>query len=143
MKSIIIQKGTKLKRANYVRQYIEHLDDANEYIVEIKNYTPDITRTNEQNAYLHTIIGILAQHYRETNKESYAPKAWKLWLKEEHFGYKDIVTPDGVRKELPSTAKLSTKRFKEFVEFIRTFANDNLECYLMTPEEWRQSKYYQ
>lgn len=88
-------------------------------------------RSLNQNAYLHLIIGKIADELGYTHAEM------KQLLKDE-FGLYEIGTNKKTGEEFrvyKSTAKLTKKDFAEFTEKIILFANGSLGMNILSPEE--------
>jgi hypothetical protein len=142
MKQIVILRP-KSWRSNSENLYgkLKLLDKAKDWQIVIQKYNPETIRTNKQNRYLHKIFALLDQYLIDSGLKPYGVEGWKTAFKKMFFGYEEIDTPTGITKSLPSTARLSTKVFTDFVEYIRRYAYDNLgEYYVMTPEEWSGGK---
>lgn len=104
--------------------YVQKLLDK-EAKVELKEYRPQ--RSLSQNAYLHVCFGLIAQETGFTIEEA------KTVLKRE-FGSFLVYEKKGT-KFLRSTADLDTKEMTNFIDWLRSFAMDQLGVYLPTPEE--------
>ena len=142
MKQIVILRP-KTWKANSENLYskLKGLDKDKDIKVEISEYSEDAQRNNEQNAYMHAIIGIIEKHRVKSGLPNWGAPILKLYLKSIYFGIKITKTGIGDIQTVKSTKNLSIKGFAEFTEFIRKFAYDEYgEFYVMTPNEWRQYK---
>ena len=91
-------------------------------------------RSNNQNAYLHYLIGKIAEHTGYSDLEA------KCLLKKE-FGFA-TESANKITGETftvyAETSKMDKKTFSEFTENVLLFANSKLNLNLLTPEEYKR-----
>jgi len=139
----ILRKDNWQSTAANLKHNLNSIDHDRDYKVTIVEYSPEMDRTNEQNAYLHAIFPIIEKHRTDSGLEPFGNDGIKMFFKVMHFGITYINTELGEIQQVQKTSKLGVKKFTKFVEFIRKYTYDNYgEFYVMTPDEWRQSKYY-
>jgi hypothetical protein len=98
------------------------------YVIDIKQYREN--RSNPQNRYYWgVVIDILSAH------TGFTPDEMHFELKRRFLPvFKPLPTGEEVR--LPgSTATLDTLKFEEYLENIKRFAIQELECYMPDPNE--------
>lgn len=89
-------------------------------------------RSLRQNAFLHLVIGMLADH------TGYSHSEMKQLLKDE-FGLYSVAINKKTGEEFrvyKSTAKLNKTEFAEFTEKILLLANGSYGMNILTPEEF-------
>lgn len=100
------------------------------HIVEIK-IAREI-RSNLQNKYYWVVMGIIGEHC------GYRPEEMHELMKLKFLGFeeKTIKQTGEVLKSIKSTKELQTNEFSNYIENIRLWALQDLDCYVCTPEEF-------
>ncbi len=117
MKQIIIQKGTKDTRADYVHRYIKTLDDDKEYIIEIKKCIS--VRRVAQNRIMWLWFQQLVDWYLEHYGLQKPPEFFKYYYQGLFLGYKVIETAGKPVEKLVGTSEIGIKEFAKFLEKVK------------------------
>lgn len=114
------------------KEYSNSLYKSSEY-VELKKLSPP--RSNQQNKYLHVLLGYFALNYGDTLS----------YVKEEIF--KKVVNNDifetevtnrktgEVRNDFKSTSDLDSKELTDAIDRFRTWSSKEFGLYLPSPDE--------
>lgn len=100
------------------------------YVIEIKEAKEK--RTLNQNSYYWVCLGIVGKHCGYTSDEMHELMKFKFLGVQEM----SIKHTGEVLKSLKSTSKLNTLEFTAYIENIRNWSLNELDCYLPTPEEY-------
>ena len=89
------------------------------------------TRTNQQNKYLHAILGEIAQEVGETteNMKTIFKKYFGWYIKVEGLHGEEIIVYD-------STTNMTKDEINLFIDQITTFAAEYFGMNILTPEEY-------
>ncbi len=102
-------------------------------LVELTEKKPP--RSNQQNAYLHLVIGLFAMEYGETIH--YAKhNFFKLTVNRDIFISERVNRKTGeCREYIRSTTELDTKEMTEAIDRFRTWSSKEVGIYLPAPNE--------
>jgi len=117
LKQIIIQKGTKRLRADYVAGYICTLDDDKDYLVEVKGCQS--VRRIAQNKLMWLWLQQLVKFYRDHYGLNKRPEYFKFYYQALFLGYETIETVGAPISKLIGTSSLGVKEFAKFLENIK------------------------
>ena len=100
------------------------------YIVEIKEAKEK--RSNLQNNLYWVYMGILSEH------TGYTPEEVHIELKEKFLGYYEKANKANgeVKRFIVESKKLDTLEFTKYIESVRLYAMQDLDCYLPLPQEY-------
>jgi hypothetical protein len=92
-------------------------------------------RSNQQNRYLHLIIGFFAMEYGES-LEYVKTEFFKLSANSDLFKTERVNRKTGeIRPDLRSTSDLDTKEMTQAIDSFRTWASKESGIYLPSPNE--------
>ena len=101
------------------------------YIIDIKEARQK--RSLDQNALYWVYMGILSEY------TGYTPEEVHVELKEKFLGYYEKanrVTGE-VKRFVAESKTLDTLEFTKYIESVRLYAMQDLDCYLPLPEEYQ------
>lgn len=104
------------------------------YVIEIKEPRPK--RTNKQNAYYWVCLGIIGQHCGYSSDEMHELMKYKFLGVEE----KVVKQTGEMLKSLKSTQNLDSTEFTVYIDKIRLWGLQELDCYCPSPEEYYQNE---
>jgi len=117
VKQIVIQAGTKSNRADYISRYVRSLDDAKDYLVEVKSCTS--VRRIAQNKLQFLWYQQLVKWYRDHYGLDKQPEYFKFYYQGLFLGFETIETAGEPVNQLVGTSKLSIKEFSQFLENVK------------------------
>lgn len=102
------------------------------HVVEVK--IAKEKRSNIQNSYYWVVVGIISEYI------GYLPDEIHQLLKDKFLGRnQNVIKKTGeVFYVLKSTTALDTSEFSNYIEQIRLWALQDLDCYCPTPDEYRE-----
>ena len=101
--------------------------------IELKKFTPKKDRSVDQNKYLHVLLGYIAL------ETGYSIEQAKVLMKRTFGSF--MIEVINENKFLVSTADLDTVQMTEFIDFIRLHASEEMDIYLLTPEQHEQHEF--
>ncbi len=99
--------------------------------IELKKYSPK--RSLSQNAYLHVLFGYIALDTGYTIEQA------KVLMKRRFGSFMvEVVQGD---KFLVSTASLDSSQLTQFIDWIRQYASEEMEIYLLTADDFKFNRF--
>lgn len=112
------------------KEYFKKLIES-ESKIELKKYSPK--RSLSQNAYLHVLFQYIALETGYTTEQA------KVLMKR-RFGSFMVETING-EKFLVSTASLDSSQLTQFIDFIRQYASEEMEIYLLSADDYKFNRF--
>jgi hypothetical protein len=112
------------------KEYFNKLVES-ESKIELKKYSPK--RSLSQNAYLHVLFQYIALETGYTTEQA------KVLMKR-RFGSFMVETING-EKFLVSTACLDSSQLTQFIDFIRQYASEEMEIYLLSADDYKFNRF--
>lgn len=112
------------------KEYFNKLVES-ESKIELKKYSPK--RSLSQNAYLHVLFQYIALETGYTTEQA------KVLMKR-RFGSFMVETING-EKFLVSTASLDSSQLTQFIDFIRQYASEEMEIYLLSADDYKFNRF--
>ena len=99
--------------------------------IELKKYS--VNRSLSQNAYLHVLFSYIALETGYTIEQA------KVLMKRT-FGSFLVEVVNG-NKFLTSTAKLDSSQMTQFIDWIRQYAIEEMDIYLLTADDFKYNRF--
>ena len=129
MKRFVIHKDDFMRREG-ARVWIDNLDPAKKWVVEIKEYRRK--RSNDQNAYIHAVpLKLISEFVGESveDMKEYLCGEHTGWVKQEVFGREK-------HRPFKTTSQMDTLDMTRFIEWMQWWASSTLNIYIPSPNEW-------